>query len=313
MLTSEAFAAYLDRLALPPATRTLITEIRQSDPVRRTEGRARNVRGRYPSRKMGRTIQFESHTVELWAIYAMEHDPLVLEYYDQPNRIKLEYRGPSGRKVPNWHPPDFLVLRQDGIAWEEWKPETELVRLVVKHPARYQRTPAGGYRCGPGEDYVRALGLGYRVRSSAELPALYIQNLMFLEDYFVAPLPLPKEQVAPVLAAVQAEPGIRLAALLSLASPQTLYALIAAERLFCDWTLAPLGDHAALRLYPEAAAVPPPRPSAQPVPAFLLNTALYWDGQAYLLVGQDDGQMLRDQHRIVPGVHPLRGPPGHAG
>jgi putative transposase len=35
---------------------------------------------------MGVTIQFESHTVELWAIYLMEHDPDVLEFYDQPVR-----------------------------------------------------------------------------------------------------------------------------------------------------------------------------------------------------------------------------------
>jgi putative transposase len=191
MMDQDTFVRWLAHLHLPAATQTLITETRQADPVRRTEGRHGNVRGRYPSRKMGVTIQFESHKVELWAIYAMEHDPLVLEYYDQPNRIKIEYIGPSGRHVPNWHPPDFLVLRQDGVVWEEWKPEAELARLVVRHPARYQRTPAGGYQCSPGEKYARALGLDYRVRSSAELPPLYIQNLMFLEDYWVTPLMVP--------------------------------------------------------------------------------------------------------------------------
>ncbi|MFL9458723.1 hypothetical protein AB0758_48005 [Tolypothrix bouteillei VB521301_2] len=40
---------------------------------------------------MGQTIQFESHTVELWAIYQMEHDPEVLEYYDQPPPFKIQY------------------------------------------------------------------------------------------------------------------------------------------------------------------------------------------------------------------------------
>jgi putative transposase len=40
---------------------------------------------------MGITIQFESHTVELWAIYLMEHDPDVLEFYDQPQTFKLRY------------------------------------------------------------------------------------------------------------------------------------------------------------------------------------------------------------------------------
>jgi hypothetical protein len=33
---------------------------------------------------MGVTIQFESHRVELPFVYEAEHDPQVLEYYDQP-------------------------------------------------------------------------------------------------------------------------------------------------------------------------------------------------------------------------------------
>jgi putative transposase len=33
---------------------------------------------------MGMAIHVESHRVELAAIYLMEHDPAVLEYYDQP-------------------------------------------------------------------------------------------------------------------------------------------------------------------------------------------------------------------------------------
>ena len=59
-------------------------DIRSARPVRRVGSRAGNVSGAYASRKMGCTIQFESHKVELWAIYSMEHDPQVLEYYDQP-------------------------------------------------------------------------------------------------------------------------------------------------------------------------------------------------------------------------------------
>ena len=41
---------------------------------------------------MGVTIQFESHRVELAAIYELEHDQDVVEYYDQPPTFKLDYR-----------------------------------------------------------------------------------------------------------------------------------------------------------------------------------------------------------------------------
>jgi putative transposase len=40
---------------------------------------------------MGVTIQFESHKVELWAILVMDHDPEVLEFFDQPDTFKLRY------------------------------------------------------------------------------------------------------------------------------------------------------------------------------------------------------------------------------
>jgi hypothetical protein len=48
---------------------------------------------------MGMTIQFESHRVELAAIYEMEHDDSVEEFYDQPPSIKLDYLSAEGRHL----------------------------------------------------------------------------------------------------------------------------------------------------------------------------------------------------------------------
>jgi len=85
------------------------------------------VSGRYPSVKMGVSIQFESQHVELWGIYTMERDDDMLEFYDQPTRIQLHYHARSGRKTSPWHTPDFLVLRKDGAGFEEWKLADALV------------------------------------------------------------------------------------------------------------------------------------------------------------------------------------------
>lgn len=108
----------------------MISTIGTATPSRRVQGRAKNVSGVYPSQKMGLTIQFESHTVELWAIYQMEHDAQVLEFYDQPNPFKIQYQSQTGRKIAHYHTPDFFVLRTDGAAWEEWKPEAQLQKLA---------------------------------------------------------------------------------------------------------------------------------------------------------------------------------------
>ena len=83
MKTSE-FEQWCDRLQLPTSTRDFLLRLRSSPPARRVQGRLLNVSGTYASRKMGVSIQFESHTVELWAIYTMEYDAQVLEYFDQP-------------------------------------------------------------------------------------------------------------------------------------------------------------------------------------------------------------------------------------
>jgi len=207
-----AFERWCDRLQLPTATRDFLLRLRSSPPVRRVQGRLLNVCGTYASRKMGVSIQFESHTVELWAIYTMEYDREVLEFFDQPYQLELHYQGPSGRPTKALHTPDFLVLRKDGASFEEWKPEEKLLELMVTHPGRYQRDERGKWRCPPGEAAAESLGLSYRVRSSEELHPGYIRNLIFLEEYFFDCV-VPNGALAHILEAVEATPGITLSAL----------------------------------------------------------------------------------------------------
>jgi putative transposase len=40
-----------------------------------------------------------SHRVELPAIFELEHDCSVLEYYDQVPSIKLDYRSANGKRL----------------------------------------------------------------------------------------------------------------------------------------------------------------------------------------------------------------------
>src|SRR6266704_4857276 len=112
MLSPEDLGIWYRRLGLSEASRSVIDQIRSAPPSRRVGGGRQNVSGRYPSRKMGVTIQFESHRVELAGIYEMEHDAGVLEYYDQAIQIKLSYEGHGGKRMGVLHTPDFFVIRQ---------------------------------------------------------------------------------------------------------------------------------------------------------------------------------------------------------
>ncbi|HEY7348800.1 MAG TPA: hypothetical protein VH599_10835, partial [Ktedonobacterales bacterium] len=112
VLTSVQFQQWCRHLQLSAATREVLHTLRMSPPARPVQGRGHNVHGSYPSRKMeGRRIPFESHTLELAAIYLLEHDPAVLELYGQPTRLHLRYQNQQGRTIAPRHVPDFLVLR----------------------------------------------------------------------------------------------------------------------------------------------------------------------------------------------------------
>ncbi|MEL6166076.1 MAG: hypothetical protein AAFR37_20815, partial [Cyanobacteria bacterium J06628_3] len=84
MMTLLEFNQWCVNQNLSDKARQEIEKIRNTQPSRRVGNRYKNVCGRYPSRKMGVTIQFESHKVELPFIYQLEHSEDVLEYYDQP-------------------------------------------------------------------------------------------------------------------------------------------------------------------------------------------------------------------------------------
>jgi len=245
MLSPEAFAAWCERTEVSVQARSLIDRIRSSSPARRVGGGRSNVSGRYPSRKMGVTIQFESHRVELAGIYEMEHDPDVLEFFDQPITIKLDYESLGGRRVGVMHTPDFFVIRTRNAGWEEWKTEDELLRLAERCPNRYVLSEDGHWRCPPGETQAKIFELYYRVRSSRGINWVYQRNIQYLEDY----LRFDSEQLRAgvretVIALVSTNPGIRLSELFTATMEQAnrdeIHTLIALGEIHIDLTLDPL-------------------------------------------------------------------------
>jgi putative transposase len=74
MLMVVELARWCESLGLSAEARAVIETIRSSPPARRVRSAAGNVSVRYPSRKMGVTIQAERHRVELAGLYEYEHD-----------------------------------------------------------------------------------------------------------------------------------------------------------------------------------------------------------------------------------------------
>ena len=114
MLSQDELLSWYQQRNVSNDARLEVNRVRSSGPSRRVGGGVSNVSGRYPSRKMGVTIQFESHRVELAFVRDMEQDPDVLEYYDQPPSFPLDYNTSKGRHVRVFHTPDFFVHEKDG-------------------------------------------------------------------------------------------------------------------------------------------------------------------------------------------------------
>ena len=280
-MNSNEFEYWCSQQHYSAQTTDLIAMIRSSPPSRRVQSGNKNVSGVYPSRKMGLTIQFESRTVELWAIYHMEHDPKVLEFYDQPPPFKIQYKNQSGRNIGHYHTPDFFVLRDPGAGWEEWKKASELEKLAEKYPGRYQKTESGCWRCPPGEAHASQFGL----------------NLIFLEDYYGSKSNLITVYSEKIHCLVQENPGITITALLSElvgVCANDIYIMIATEQIYVDLSDVHIIEHWRTRLwsdqqthdaYTQTYKVSDPTEFDSIYPKKLLpNTVLIWDSSLWTLV-----------------------------
>jgi transposase InsO family protein len=313
MLTADTYQEWLGRLELPEAGRAVIDQVRSSPPSRHVRSAGGNVSGRFPSRKMGVTIQFESHRVELAGIHMMEHDPAVLEYYDQPAPIKLNYRSASGRSLGVMHTPDFFVLREDAAGWEEWKSEDELLQLAGRMPGRYVQED-GQWRCQPGEEWATPLGLFYRLRSSKEINWVFQRNLQVLGDYFSQDRPLVQPEMAEaVQQLVSTEPGIALAELLTRLKSVTadaIYSLIVSDQIYVDVQAEPLAEPRRVRVFRDAETaraylvVARRHPADAPAPHTLElvgGASVCWDGRPWTIanVGERETTLVGTDSRIV--------------
>ena len=312
MLTTDDLLAWFQRLEFPDQTRSVISHIRSAGPSRRVGGGKSNVTGRYPSRKMGVTIQFESHRVEMAGIYEMEHDAGVLEYFDQPPTIKLDYESPAGKRMGVLHTPDFFVIREKEAGWEEWKTEAELQRLSERNSNRYSAGEDGRWRCPPGAAYAERLGLYYRVRSSAEIDWVFQRNIQFLEDYLRAD----SQEFSPAsrdaaLAYVSAKPGLPLEDLLQLTkdsvTPDEIFAMIAAEVLYVDWRAAPLAEPSRVKVFATSGSATVtkydggPKPVPPSIARLQCGSQITWDGRPWQVanLGETSVSLLSADQKLA--------------
>lgn len=299
MLNDKEFIRWCNRISCPKEAVDLITQIRSSEPVRLVTGHGRSVVGHYPSRKMGRTLQFESHRCELSFIQVMERDDDVLEIWDQPTKLLLTYKSKNGRSVTARHTPDFLICWKDHAEFVECKTEDDLMRLAEESPNRYRRSDDDGWYCLPGQEYTQPLGIHYTLRSSASINPTYVRNVEFLDDYFREPnVTVSDESCQLILAFVKGQPGITLEELLGRimafetmdVTSDDIYRMIIRGDIQVNLTAAPLAEPGLVHIFPDAqsaSAIAPiaSRPLIQKIISLDVRegTRFLWDNKTWMI------------------------------
>ena len=315
-LSKEGFEQWCRRLGLSDQAKVVITPIRTLPPARHVQNSAGNVSGTYPSLKMECAIQFESHRNELPFVYLIDHDPDVVEFYDQPaGEIKLKYRNQDDtRNVTARHTPDFFVVREDGAGWVECKMEDDLVRLAKEKPFRYQQHLDGSWFCPPGEAYAAQFGLTYRLFSSGEIDRTYIQNLRFLGDYLRgSPPPVSPDVALAICTVVMSQPGIRLLNLIKTlhrGKADDIYQLILTHQLYVDLLAVRLTDYGHVQVFldqaqAESYATLQPTSTSLPRPSTLqltIGAPIILDGKAWIIFnpGVTEVLLLSEDKQVMP-------------
>lgn len=322
-----AVAQLIDELALPLTGKVFIEQAMLA-PSRSTGAGRKNLSGRYPSIRMGVTMQFESSTLELPSLHELEHDDSVLAFCDQTPKIKLVYQGAT-RKQSYLVTPDFLVVYKDRVVLVECKPLCVLLERSQSDPALYQKVD-GVWQCPPAQQAAAEMGFEHEIWTEDRFHPTKMANLRLLADYFE---PIPEtdprfdeafsEAVANVAATAQECGSVTIHALLD-AGQQTfdidhVYAAIAQRVVACDLAKVSLGRRDACLIHRDTATLEAfDRSSASIVRAgdwtgptaiqFKAGAQLLWDGakreivhagEKQIVLSGDDGAVVTLERSVV--------------
>lgn len=315
MLSTTQLRELYARHNLTSTAQRLVDHIRASEPSRRTQSTAKSVSSRYPSRKMGCTIQAESHTNELAAIYLWDHDDETYEFYDQPPQIQISCLDKLGRSIPRNVTVDYFVLQRDFVGWVECKDDKWLDRHVADGGQLYRQDEKGKWHCPAGEAYAAQYGLGFRVRATSQTDWVVLRNLKFLSDYLNPDSEPDQSQVAQeIIATLKADPWLLLIDLIADRSGEetaVLYRLIAQGRIYVDmsrqllcepWLTRVFRSVDVGRAYLAANETAKDAPRARSrVLRLEVGQAVIWDGKPWRIINAGNAEITLQspRHELV--------------
>lgn len=252
-MTEQEIQSLVARMVLPALGKTYLTDVRTSKPARRVAHGRSNVTVRFPSTKMGGTIQAESRTVELPWLYQWEQDAEVLEFWDQPTPMQLSYQNANGKNLSFDVTFDYLLIRKNKIQLIECKSEEDMQTLAIKDSVRWKRDAQGNWTSPPAEAQAKLRGFEFLILTPRQISPVLYQNLIYLSDYILAGShEAHNAENQLVLRRIEVTPGITMGALLGGngdVSVDVVLAMIARKQIHVDLSSANLREPDLVHLY----------------------------------------------------------------
>jgi putative transposase len=241
MLSPEEFPVWLSNVKTVPTALGIeyLKRVRINPQSRLPQGRAGNVIFGLQSSKMGFTIEGESHTVELPYAQEREFDPETLEYYPQPEMVKINYDDNNGVKRGVRATFDFLVITKDGVFWVELKTAKRMHELAKQMKNRYIHQPDGTWSSPPAEELAKQYGFIFIIITTDQINYFIYHNNDFLKTYYRSNYPpIKKDALNEITNLIKENPGITIKQLLpelEIAEADDVYAAIARKNVYFDF------------------------------------------------------------------------------
>jgi putative transposase len=220
-------------------------------PSRNVQSTVRSSSGKFPSRKLGRTLGFESTTGELLVILNKEHDPDCIALLDQTDGLKVKAKSGS-RTVGYVHTPDFICFEADRTLLIEYKTLEGLERKNARNPGFFIYD-GGRWTCPAAEQEASLLGFSYEVWTDLNFSPVAIRNSKVVGAYMNGAIQRYNREVDAIQRYMDRPEGRTISALLDdIGYEVTLdgvYAAIARRAVAFDLDSALLTTHSACELF----------------------------------------------------------------
>jgi transposase InsO family protein len=184
MLDDCQFLHYINSAhSLTEEAKNYIINTRTKDPSRMVGVNARaSLCSWVMSNKMGHTVSLESRGPERAFFILCEYDDRIVEYWDQPEPVRIERTTKLGKSSIGWYHPDALLLTQDGPRVIEVKAQDEVEKLINKNSVDWRSDGYGNVSYLPAKSEFLRIGISHEVFVYDHKLRYKIENLKLLMD-----------------------------------------------------------------------------------------------------------------------------------